>query len=138
MAVLKYYHEYLRRIEAYAEATGVNIKYGPEDGEGSFSPRLRRVKIDPDLSESREIAVLLHELGHSLDETLLDNKTENKLDKAYSAIYDHRHNKKQLKAVLECEKRAWTYARSIAKRLKIRLGAWFDRVEKDCIDAYKD
>lgn len=135
---LKHYHAYMERLKAYAEAVGLDIKYGDLDGEdGYFSPHRRYIKIDNDLSESYEIAIILHELGHSLDDTVADMKTESEADTAYSAMYRDKATKKQNKIVIACEKRAWKYGRKLAKQLDIRLGKWFDEAKSECLKAYK-
>lgn len=135
---LKYYGEYRDRIEQYAAACGIKIKYDNKDGEGSYEPHKRLIRIDPNLSDSCEIAVLLHELGHCLDNNLLTKKIDKKLSKAYTAVYRARETKKQLAIVVRCEIRAWKYARAIAKKLRIPLGKWFDDIQKYCIYDYKN
>lgn len=132
------YHEYIRRLELFSKALGVKVEYAPEDGEGSFSPATRKIRIDPELSEAEEIATFLHELGHAVDDMLIDDKVYALIDKAYTIVYDKKVSKKQQALVVNCEKRAWQYGRSIAKQLKIRLGKWYTAIEVDCLRRYSD
>ena len=135
---LKYYSEYVTSIENYASACGITIKYDNMDGEGSYEPHKRWLRISPDLSQSCEIAVLLHELGHCLDDTLVSKKMEPKLSKAYNAIYKDKYTKTQLALVVACERRAWKMGRAVAKKLRIRLGKWYDEIQRFCIEDYKN
>lgn len=135
---LKHHDKYLQRLELYCKACDIKIKYvDKEIGGGAYDPHLRKLYVDEDLLESAEVAVFLHELGHSLDDTLVPTKASKKLSKAYKAVYSGRSSRKQLRAVIRCEKRAWHYARGIAKKLRIKLGVWFDAVEKYCLKNYK-
>jgi Zn-dependent peptidase ImmA (M78 family) len=135
---LKNYDKYLEKIEHYAQACEITIKYGQEDGDGSYSPARRTVKIDENLSDSAELATLLHELGHVLDDSTRQRFEEPKLSSAYNAVYNKKPTKKQIELVLECEEAAWVYARAIAKKLRIPLGKWFDDEMKDGLDSYRE
>lgn len=132
------YDEYLKRLETFAKALGIKIEYAPEDGEGSFSPAHKKIRIDPDLGPSDEVATILHELGHAVDDMLIDDKVYALLDQAYSLVYEDKVSKKQQALVMNCEKRAWQYGRSIAKQLKIRLGKWYTSVERECLRRYSE
>lgn len=131
---LKYYDEYLARLKKYTKASG--IKLWLDDMESSYSPAARRLRLDTDLEQTHVIASFLHELGHSLDDSLAARSSRS-LDKAYTAIYKEKHTPKQMDLVIECEKRAWEYGRKIAKILKIRLGKWYDDYQKECLAAYR-
>lgn len=136
---LKNCQEYLRRLMLFAEATGVKVEYGDIDSEGVWMPASNKIKLDNDLSSSDLIASLLHELGHSVDDMIdTESAYQNRLYKAYNKIYVSKASKKQKYLVIECEQRAWNNAREIAKRLKIRLGKWFDDAEKYCLDCYRE
>ncbi len=137
---LKHYEAYLERLFAFAKATGVKIRYDEnQSSEGVWMPSIRKIKLDTDLSQSGEIASLLHELGHSLDDMLsTPAKLDEKLYKAYDAMYKDTCTKKQRALVVACEERAWNNGRDIANRLRIRLGKWYDQAEKYCLDSYKN
>ena len=132
---LKNYEKYLSKIEFYAKAIGIKIEYAEEPSEGAYIPARHKVRIDTDLSESSEIATLLHELGHEMDDTL--TVPVYKLERAYEATYKDKPTKAQLKLVLECERKAWYYGKVIAAKLKIKLGKWYDECEKNAIAGYK-
>lgn len=134
---LKHYDHYRDLLEAFAQSLGITVTYDDSDGEGAYVPSRNKIKLDPDMSEAREIAVFLHELGHVLDDTTIDYSPTGELDAAYRAIYTKRYSKKQHAIVLRCEKRAWKYGRALAKKLKIRLGKWYDTVEKENLHTYK-
>lgn len=134
---LKHYDDYLTRIELYARACGIKIKYDSKREECSYEPHRRILRMDPTLSQSAEIASLLHELGHALDDTLLTGRIERRLSLAYVALYAENNTRGQLNLVIECEERAWKYARAVAKKLRIKLGKWFDDYKDICIEDYK-
>lgn len=141
---LKNYKIYLQRLKLFAQAMNIKIEYGELDAEGTWMPAIRKIKLDDDdLSQSFELAALLHELGHSMDDLLSTAaKEENALFKAYKAVYESKKGKKptakQLILVTSCEKRAWDNGRGIAHRLNIRLGKWYDEAERVCISSYKE
>lgn len=128
--------EYIQRLERFAKVLGIKVEYAPEDGEGSYSPAHKKIKIDPDLSPSEEVATFLHELGHAVDDMLIDDKVYALIDEAYTLVYKDKVTPKQQALVMNCERRAWQYGRSIAKQLKIRLGKWYTSVERDCLRRY--
>jgi hypothetical protein len=136
---LKHYKTYLQRLHLFSKAIGVKIVIVENDDDGVWLPWTRTVKINDDLSQAAEIATILHELGHALDDILTPSaRSASKMYKAYRAIYRNKYTKKQLALVLQAEKKAWRYGRDIADRLGIRLGKWYDKEEIESIKAYKD
>lgn len=134
---LKHFDKYLGKLNNYASALGITIRYTDIDDEGAYSPHTKRINIHPDLPNSMELGVLLHELGHAGDATIVGPNHDETLDYAYQEMHHYKHSKKQLKIVIQAEERAWTYGRTIAKMLKIPLGKWYDEVEKECLNTYK-
>lgn len=137
---LKHYKEYIERLTLFASAIGVKIEYVESaSSDGIWFPAARKIKIDDDLTEQEEIATLLHELGHSMDDILsAEWHKEKRLGRAYTAMYSKKPTKKQVKLVVECEQRAWNYGRDIARRLNIRLGKWYSVSEQDGLKSYRD
>lgn len=135
---LKNYDEYLQKVKMFAKVIDVKIRRKHIASDGEYVPSLRSINIDKELTNSNEIAALLHELGHSQDDTLLNKTYYAKLNKAYIAVYKRKETPAQLDLVIECEERAWLYARSVAKQLRIPLGKWFDNYKKLCIKNYKE
>lgn len=136
---LKHTEAYFKRLHTFASAMGIIVISDIDvDGEGQWIPTRNKIKIDQDLADSQLIATFLHELGHALDDiTFNDPKHEERLGKAYYAVYQNTAKKTQTKLVVECEKRAWQKGRIIAKKLRIKLGKWYDEEEADCLAAYK-
>lgn len=135
--VLKNYLEYLKKLERYAKAVNLKIEYKPEIGDGAYIPSRLVIRIDPDLSEADEIATFLHELGHALDDNLVNKEYLHKVNTAYVAMGKERLTAKQRKVILDCEKRAWKYGSVIAKKLKIRLGKWYARIRARALREYR-
>lgn len=135
---LKNYDKYLQQIELYARALKVEIIYKTDPSDGAYDQRGSKLTIDPDLSESCEIATLLHELGHATDYSLIDIKSSCKIFDAYSKVYDDGGTKKDLKLVIESEVRAWDNGILIAKRLKIKLGKWYYMERESALNSYKE
>lgn len=135
---LKNFDTYKDKLQAYIDACELTIEYREVDGDGAYLPSRRVIKLDKDLPESTEIATILHECGHSTDDALHDPFSEKKLDKAYKAFYNDKATYNQKKAVIECEQRAWIFARGIAKKLRIPLGKWFDAEEKESLKSYQE
>lgn len=135
---LKNFEDYMDKLRRYAKGCGIKIVYTDCPGDGQYNPQLRQVKLDKDLPESTEVATLLHELGHSLDESLSNKRIIGFYDKAYLAFYSSKGTKKQKLAVLACERRAWVFARAIARNLQIRLGKWFELEQREALRGYKE
>ncbi len=135
---LRNYDRYFLILENYARANGVTIEYRDEPGSGAWVPSRRKIVLDPGLSQSFEIAVLLHELGHLLDDTLFDKKREAKLDKAYGADHGGSATASQRALILLCEERAWNFGRGVAKKLRIRLGKWYDKAVAESLQSYRN
>lgn len=133
------FKEYLERLMMYAKANGISVMYtADENSEGEWLPLVRRIKIMPDMSNSAEIATFLHELGHSLDDTVTDPKMYRRVLKAYSTFYNGRPSLSQKALVINSEIRAWELGRRIAKALKIRLGSWYDTEQNISVKEYKE
>lgn len=137
---LKNFDTYRDKLEAYSKACELTLEYRDHDGDGTYFPSRRKIVIDKDLPESTEIATFLHEIGHSMDDTLHSKSMEKKFDKAYKAIYSKRKKPtpQQKELVLGCEERAWMYGRAIAKKLRIPLGKWYDEEQTDALKSYRD
>lgn len=134
---LKHFEMYVQRIQMYAESMQIKLEYSDADGEGAYIPSRNKIRVDPDLSESREIAVLLHELGHALDDTLADAKTYGAIERAYKRVYRGRTTPAQRQLVIECEERAWEYGARLAKKLGIRLGKWYSGIRDENLGTYR-
>ncbi len=134
---LKHYGRYIRYIKAYCSAIHLSLEFSNKDDEGAYIPSLRKIRVDPDLPESSQLAVLLHELGHVLDDTLLAKKKFRQMERAYMKVYSHKCSKKQKRVVYRAELRAWEYGRVIAKILDIRLGKWYDKYRSKCLQGYR-
>lgn len=133
---LKNFDIYMDKLRMYVEACELTLEYKDIDGDGVYLPSRRVITLDKDLPESTEVATLLHEMGHTMDDSLYDPASEKKLDKAYKAVYKNKASYDQTQAVLACEQRAWVFARGIAKKIRIPLGKWFDQEEKDALNSY--
>ncbi len=138
---LKNYNKYLKLLLEYAKLCRVEVYENElEDADGDYYKRV--INLDKKLSQSSEIAVLLHELGHFLDEMVnpvLNERPE--LNRAYEIFNDPlfmgEMTYKQRKALIACEKRAWVYGKVIAKKLKIKLGSWYDKEMRAGMSCYK-
>jgi len=135
---LKHYKVYVNRLELFSRAIGVKIVIKPYADEGIWLPWTRVVKVDSELDEAEQVATILHELGHALDDILTPSgRYSDRIYKAYRATYRNKQSKAQLKLVIDAQKIAWKYGRDIAQRLRIRLGKWYDEAEKVSIKSYK-
>ena len=137
LRALKNYSKYLKKIELYAKAIGIKIEYKTEYDDGAYIPSKRKIRLDPDLSPTRDIAVLLHELGHALDDHLINKKYSIAINAAYRALENDRQTMNQRALILECEYRAWRYAKVLAKKLQIPLGSWFFSVKNEYLKEYR-
>lgn len=136
--VLKNFDLYMDKLRLYAEACELIVEYKDIDGDGIYLPSKRKIQLDKDLPESTEVATFLHELAHTMDDALHDPCTEKKLDRAYKAFYKDRASYDQKHLVIACETRAWTYARGIAKKIRIPLGKWFYEEEEEALKSYQE
>lgn len=135
---LKHYKAYLKALRLYSKSHRIKILHVDESEYGEYSHSRRRIKIDDDLSNSCEIAVFLHELGHAMDADILSLPPNSKLEVAYAKYYKNKATKAQHALVKACERRAWAYGRVIASTLKIQLGKWYDYHASYFVKTYKD
>src|SRR5271166_38033 len=132
---LKHYIKYVQDIKALAKHMGIKIKFSEAedfDGEGVYNPNRRTITIGVmDVSQSEVVALLLHEMGHALDDFICPFSFQKKLSRAYIAEYLERSTRKQNKIVVKCEKRAWKYGKALSQCLGIRRGKWFKAKRKE-------
>jgi hypothetical protein len=134
----KNYDKYRTRIETFASAIGFSIIRNPnEDSDGSYSPSLKRVSIDPDNTPVYEIAILLHEFGHVIDDMASPDSLRRKVMAAYTVIYDGAPTPAQKALVLACERRAWRCGAALASKLRIPLGKWYPHIQKEMLKGYR-
>lgn len=104
--------------------------------DGSWTNYLSRITIHDDLDLKTELATLLHECGHYLDDYA--NGEDRAIDRAYNKYNAGvLLNNKEYRLVYQSEKRAWQNARRLAKQLKIRLGKWFDKEMRSSLAIYR-
>lgn len=135
------YELYRMKIDLYAKANRVKIKYSETCcSDAAYTPTLRLITLEEDMPESREIAVLLHELGHVIDDDArLSLSIDKALDLAIKACNsDAGATLKQFALVMNCEREAWKQGRIIAKKkLMIHLGKWFEKERKSALQSYR-
>lgn len=137
MAKLKNYDRYLQKLLNFSKALKIKVIYKEVDGEAAYLPSKRQIKIDPNLSESVELACFLHELGHLLDDTLSTKSIAKAISRAYGTFYKNKASKFQKEIVIDSEVRAWIYGRAVAKILGIKLGTWYDKEQKSAVKSYR-
>lgn len=135
MRKLKNYLIYKKKLLDFASAVGVAISYSNVPGDGMYIGRV--IQLDSSMSQSSEIATLLHELGHLLDDLSLSVDEYNRINAAYAQIYKEKFSKRHKATVLEREKIAWKYGENLATQLRIKLGNWFYDEEKAAIKTYR-
>lgn len=144
MGRLRNRYLYREKLEGYAAYQEIAIEWRDqdemedEDDMGVWRPQHRRIVMRDNLSDAEEIAILLHELGHTQDDALIPANTPEyrRIDRAYKAVYKKRATPAAREIVREREAMAWHLARGIAKRLRIPLGKWFDQAETDGMEFY--
>lgn len=134
---LKGFVGYKSRLELYAMAVGIRIEYTEHEDESAYVPSRSMIKLHDGLSNSEEIAIFLHELGHAMDDAFRNRVEEQSLSRAYVAVYEKRSTEGQDALVYECERRAWRFGKAIAKRCRIRTGKWYDKVRNECLACYR-
>lgn len=136
---LKHFVKYLDKLRSFAKAIGIKIIYKDCNGhDGFYVPTRSKVYVDSDLSESSTIAVVLHELGHCMDITFIDEEMSSKTEQAFTRFYSKKKRRSgDKRLVVACETRAWRYGRGIADRLRIPLGKWYDEAQESCLTSYK-
>lgn len=135
---LKNYELYVKNIRLFCKSIRLRLQFSAADGDGAYLPARRIIRVDPELSESETIAVLLHELGHVLDDTMLNKARFRDVTRAYTNLNQERPlTSVQRRTIIRTEERAWEYGRVVAKILGIPLGRWYDKKMAYCLKAYK-
>lgn len=135
---LKRYELYLKTIRLYCKAIQIKLEFNAADGDGAYVPSRRIIRVDPDLGESHTIAVLLHELGHVLDDTMVSRRRFREMEKAYTILHKGRSlPPRHRKTIIRTEQRAWEYGRVVAKILSIPVGKWYGKTRAICMKAYR-
>lgn len=130
--MIKNHDKYLKKLKMYAKSRNIKIQHKNNfEYEGCFYPNWRLIVLDADLEDDEEIAILLHELGHTLDDLIQTKEVQHQYDLA-------KVSKKADKAIMDAEKRAWNFAKLIAKDLRIPLGKWFYYYKKICLNSYRN
>lgn len=135
---LKYYKQYMKRLERYIQANGLKLVYSQEEESDAIIFSKNTIRIAWKQSEAEEVASILHELGHFLDFLVMTAEQIRKVDKSYAIHHKAKKSTYHRNIVCQYEKRAWDNGRAIAGILKIRLGRWYDEVEAECLKSYKD
>lgn len=134
---LKNFDVYLQKLEHYAKASRLKLEYCERiTCGGLFIPSKRKIVVESDLTDSDTIATILHELGHSIDDSLLTQGSERTIDKAYTAFAKGTHTPEQKRNLMHCERRAWRFGKAIAKRLQIKLGKWYADSRQYALKSY--
>ena len=140
------YRKYLRRIVKYSKKRGVKLCALPDLSCGgafihSFFDKKggkNRIYVDTLLPPSERIAILLHEIGHHLD--YCGNSESFFTRDIIEARFRHDKNlpltQDQKKKLLISERRAWKKAESLATRLEIELGDWFNKERNKDLASY--
>lgn len=134
---LKKYEAYIDRLSFYACALNIDITYSDSiEHDGFYNDATKRITLCEGLDDSSEVATLIHELGHAVDDTF--RPSPRSLDRAYQKDFTNTPLTRRQKAmILACERSAWRSGRVIAKRLKIPLGKWFDDEEAESMRIYR-
>lgn len=135
---MKNIEKYWDTLELFAKMMKIKVTIKLSGDDGYWNPNRREIVIDPDMKPEFALAVFLHELGHAFDGMKPATKKERRAEEvAYGRVYDFRHNKKQKAIVIACEQRAWDNGKLIANLLRIPLGRWFKKTERDCMKWYR-
>jgi hypothetical protein len=106
-------------LKDYLRKNKIRIDYRPKDSNSKYWFSINRISIGSSKYQISRIACLLHELGHAID--FKKGLTLDSYDKT-PYIY---------------EKRAWKYARKLAKKLHITIDKLFILQEYACLKTYK-
>lgn len=138
---LRNYDLYLKKIKAYCKSVELEIQFVEVfEGEGEYRPNRRKVIIaTKDFSESQILSTLLHEIGHFEDDLRNPKRFSQKYHYwGYEWINQERNlTLNQKEAVLRAELSAWKNARALALKLRIPLGKWFKKDERESLNTYR-
>lgn len=136
---LKNHDSYFNKILDYANSIGVTIYFYKDLDSAHYESHGKKVYIDPKYKNSDLIAYLLHEIGHFEDDLYTSSKTVEKL----YVLADKKSDKgiplsdKEYNCIIQCEKNAWYHGAIIARKLKIPLGKWYKKIEKESLLTYQ-
>lgn len=127
----------LAKLRLAAAGLGFTLKFKEVDSDGLYVYLRRAIYVDKDLEPEDALAVVLHEMGHMIDDLSTSIQEDIKINKAYTAIEGARATKYHKRIVMAREKRAWICGENLAKMLRIPLGKWFYRMKTECLKSYK-
>lgn len=125
---IKNYTTYYNKLIAYSNLMHITIYFNTiKENDGSFFKRV--IYLDSTLTEKETLAVLLHELGHFIDEMINPKRYSSKRAcAAYENMFvGNKLTLLQKKRIIEIEQAACNYGQVLAKKLKIKTGRWYKK-----------
>ena len=96
------------------------------------------VNNNSQLSWSKKIHVLLHEIGHHLYDLTLSSEELSLVDRTYLMLSNQVLNPEELRTVLQTEHQAWVAAQKLAEDNNIPTSKrMFQKLEQEGIEFYK-
>lgn len=137
MRDLKHYDKSLKKLERLINALQYKLVHDPKDDDaGVYIPSKRKILLSTELSNSEELAICLHELGHCIYFLVTSEEDLDEMERIYDTF--HKDATKGKKAVLRYETAAWDIGEKLAKVLRIPLGKWYYEVKDECLQTYRD
>lgn len=127
------YNKYFNILLHYCEMMHIKLYTSLEEDYALLSTKTIVVNAEQDYEN--QIAAILHEIGHILDYT--HNYKKFKKYRTYITLYKQHHDltKYQKRELIKIEIRAWEFALSLSKLLKIKLKN-FETIKKQNLATY--
>lgn len=134
---IKNFNVYYNKLLDYAKLMSITIYFHKIEDQGTFFNRT--IYLDKTLNEKQILAVLLHELGHFIDEMINPKRYISKRAvQAYTLLAKNKEmTQLQKQNILIIEKAACEYGKVLAKKLKIKTGSWYKKEMDELINTYK-
>jgi Zn-dependent peptidase ImmA (M78 family) len=133
------YQKSFNKALMLADALGIKVFYIKDlaDSDGVFFPGRRHIYLEASLKAHTAVSILLHELGHVVDDLQAPYQANKALSVAYHAFYNDKANTTQQRLVLATEVKAWNIGERLATIHNISLHPKHKTYRKVSLSAYK-
>lgn len=127
------YNNYFNKLLQYCDMMNIKLYTSLEEDYALLSSK--KIVVNADQDFENQISAILHEIGHILDYT--HNYKKFRKYRTYVTLYKQHHDLTyyQKRELIKMEIRAWDFALSLSKLLKIKIKN-FETIKKQNLATY--